>query len=217
MNAGWGKPLVAVCVSLLAIGFAVRRFLPAGSDDTAPSKRSLSVKIDRVVSGNRSKTSDDEELMFAGIRAPYRNEPLGEESYRLTRMLIEAKRVRLRFGDEERDKNGRWVAYVFIDGEMVNKRMVAEGLAYVRLKPTQQRFADELLEAQRAARKARAGLWRLSSPEPAELYPGDRKHGTFHRPGCEDVSNTRPGNQVFFGSRDEGFDAGFAPCGRCGA
>ena len=42
------------------------------------------------------------------------------------------RRVELEFDSERRDKYGRTLAYVRADGEFVNGRMVAEGLARAR-------------------------------------------------------------------------------------
>ncbi len=172
-------------------------------------------EVKRVVSGHKIKLDSDDHVIYAGIRAPRRNDPFGETAIDRNRELVEDERIRLRFDEQKKDKKGRFVGYIFANGELINVKLVEEGLAYVRLKAGEKRFADELLEAQSHARKAHRGLWSRPVRSDESRYPGDAKHGVFHRPGCADVANTRPGNRVDFKNKKKAFDAGFAPCGHC--
>lgn len=208
------KTNLSIVAVVAVLGFCVIRL--TGSGEAEPeTMRTRGANVKRVISGHKIKIEQDDEVVYAGIRAPYRNERLGEESYALNQQLVDGKRIRMRFDVEQRDEKDRWLAYVFVDGAMVNERLVADGLAYVRLRAGETRFSEELLSAQREARAARRGLWKRKIKSQATEYPADQKHATFHLPDCEDVANTRPENHVVFASKVEAFDSGFAPCNRC--
>ncbi len=216
MNASkvFTRANIMAAVAVAAIGFCVMRL--GGSDgDGPPVERTRSADVKRVVSGHKIKIKPDDRVIYAGIRAPYPGAPFADEALERNRQLVEGQRVRMRFGEKQKDDKGRWLSYVFVDGEMVNRRLVEEGLAYVRLREGEGRFAEELLQAQKEARAARRGMWAKAKKSSAREYPGDSKHATFHRPDCEDVANSRPGREVVFGSMQDAFDAGFAPCGHC--
>lgn len=86
---------------------------------------------------------------------------LGELASDYTTRLIGNKRVTLTRGngDDDRDKYGRLLRYVYLDdGTFVNKKIVEDGYAnaYRRFKVSKQ---DELIEAESEARENKRGLW----------------------------------------------------------
>ncbi len=209
------KTIAVVTLAVFVIGYSVWRAKRPEFVEPPETTRVKQAVVERVISGNRVKTDDDEGVIYAGIRAPYNEEPFGQEATALNRSLVEGKKIRMRFGETQRDEKDRWVAYVFCGDEFVNERLVADGLAYVRLRPGQQRYAEQLLAAQERARAKRVGVWKRSNVAAEKTYAADRKHGLFHRGACDDVASTRPENNVSFASRRDAFNAGFAPCGKC--
>ncbi|MEE9293493.1 MAG: thermonuclease family protein [Phycisphaerae bacterium] len=207
------KSTVIAVGALMAITFSAYRLIEP-DDRVLAMPQTRSVIVNRVISGNKFKIEPEGYVVLAGIRAPYRSEPLGDQAFQALGELVEHEQPRLRFPGRQKDDRGRWNAYVFVDGGMVNERLVREGLAYVRLKAGQQRFADELLAAQSDARAAHRGLWALQVAA-ARRYFGDRKHGSFHRLTCQDVANIKPDDKIDLVSRDAAFDQGLAPCGHC--
>ena len=62
---------------------------------------------------------------------------------------------------EERDRYGRFLAYVYLpDGRMLNEVLVEEGYAQPLTIPPNVEFADAFRRAARAAQQAGIGLWR---------------------------------------------------------
>lgn len=49
----------------------------------------------------------------------------------------------------------------------------------------------------------------------SDSYVGNSNTGKFHAPGCGDVNKMKPGNKVYFSSRDEAISCGYDPCGHC--
>ncbi|MGI0149322.1 MAG: thermonuclease family protein, partial [Thermoplasmata archaeon] len=129
--------------------------------------------------------------------------------------LVAEREVRLRFDDERRDGDGRLLAYVFVGDQFINETLVREGLAYVRLTTSGQRFGKRLLAAQAEARKKGRGVWSKPSPSRESSYSADPKYGNFHRPSCEEASKIQPERLIVFKSDKEALEKGFAPCSKC--
>lgn len=69
------------------------------------------------------------------------------------------KRVRLVTGDEERDKHGRLLAYLYLPGgEMLNRLLLEKGLATV-FRRYDFRYKREFLKLEKKARQRKRGLW----------------------------------------------------------
>ena len=209
--------LALAVVILGALGFALR---PRGHDESHedPEQR-LFVDVKRVLSGQKVKLEvdkpEDEYLVYAGIRAPIKEEPLFEESTKRNAELVERREVRIRFDDEHRNKEGHLSAYVFSGEEFVNETLVREGLAYARITGSSDRFGKRLLAAQGEARKAKRGLWGKRTASRESSFRADPKYGNYHRASCEDIAKTPGDRVVMLKSEKEAFDRGFAPCSKC--
>lgn len=213
-NRGAAARWAAVGALVLAsVGFLAHSLL--GEDPKPGSETPTRVEIERVLSGHSVKVESGERLIYAGIRAPYEHEPLFEKAKQRNAELVQGKTVRLRFDRQRRDRKERLWAYVFVDSEFVNERLVREGLAYCRLTPDTRRFAQRLLAAQADAREYERGIWERQPKSAESTYPADPKHAWFHRPSCEKAANIKPERLLSFSARDEALDQGFAPCDRC--
>ena len=60
---------------------------------------------------------------------------------------------------QERDKYGRILAYVYLDGEMYNKHLLEIGYAKVATYPPNVKYVEEFKEIQKQARENKVGLW----------------------------------------------------------
>lgn len=208
-------------MAILAVVVIVSLALALRPRKTVDPERDLEqrffVKVKRAMTGQKLKLDHDTEeyLVYAGIRAPQNDEPLQEESTRRNTELAAEKEVRLRFDDEHRDGDGRLLAYVFDGDQFINETLVREGLAYVRLTTSSQRFGKRLLAAQAEARKKGRGIWAKRSPSRESAYPADPKYGNYHRPSCAEVAKINPERVVAFKSDKEALEKGFAPCSKC--
>jgi micrococcal nuclease len=86
-------------------------------------------------------------------------ECFGKAASAFTEGVLEGRTVVLEFDVGLLDPFGRTLAYVWLDGEMLNETLVAEGYAQVLTVPPNVRYVDRFLAAERAARAARRGLW----------------------------------------------------------
>lgn len=74
------------------------------------------------------------------------------------------KKIQLEFDVSDREKYGRLLAYVWVDGQMLNRMLVEQGLArvaYVYAPNT--KYVDYLRETQEKAQAAEKGIWSVEN------------------------------------------------------
>lgn len=102
---------------------------------------------------------DTERLRLIGINAPERGECLAEEATGWMRVRIRGQTVVLANDVSDRDRYGRLLRYVEIDGADIGAELVRAGLAIARRYPPDTARHAEYEVAQRAAEQAGAGMW----------------------------------------------------------
>lgn len=93
-------------------------------------------------------------------------QPFGQEaSDRTAELLKNANQIEVEFDvGRKQDKYHRYLAYIYVDGKMVNNILVKEGLAKVDyVYPPNTRHLSQLEKSQKAAKKAKLGIWSLNS------------------------------------------------------
>lgn len=123
-----------------------------------------------VMDGDTFK-SDGKRVRLWGIDAPEKGQPFADDARARLKELIEGKAVRLEWKDK--DQHAREVAIVYSGGTNINLLLVKEGLAwhYDYFAPD----AEDLAEAENAARKARKGLWKDANPVNPYHFRKNRK------------------------------------------
>ena len=98
-------------------------------------------------------------VRLSGIDAPEKNQPFGTRSRQRLAELVAGREVLVEW--DKKDRYGRILGRVLVDGEDINLRMVREGMAwhYTAFSKSQ-----DLHRAEAAAREGRLGLW--SGPIP---------------------------------------------------
>ena len=136
-------------------------------------------------------------------------EPFGPEASAFTKNLLIGEEVYLRFGNEERGKYDRLLAYVFRspDGLFVNLEIVRQGYGHAYVKYPFE-YMELFRQYESKARRFGKGLWSLSPPEPPEeITVYVTKSGKkYHRESC------RWGNIpiILSEARER-----YSPCSRC--
>lgn len=139
-----------------------------GSPDREPTGGSVTVEVDRVVDGDTAKVffeGESEYVRYIGIDTPESVQPnapvecFGPESKALNARLIEGKRMKMVFDEERRDHYGRLLAYVYVEGRLVQAEMLRRGYATIlEVSPNTSR-ADQFSDLEDEARDAGRGLW----------------------------------------------------------
>jgi endonuclease YncB( thermonuclease family) len=131
----------------------------------APAARAEVGKVVAVADGDTLTilTAEKEQVKVRlhGIDAPERKQAFGTKARERLAELAMGKTATA--SGSKRDKYGRTVASLSVDGRDIGEQLVAEGLAWHYV-----RYSDDrrLAEAERKARAARLGLWRDADPVP---------------------------------------------------
>jgi micrococcal nuclease len=89
-------------------------------------------------------------------------QPLGPEAEAFTRCMAEGKHVEIErdIGGDARDKYGRLLYYVYVDGISIQEELLRHGLARVAYAfPPNVRYLDRYREIQAKAQHYGIGLW----------------------------------------------------------
>ncbi|OGL06540.1 MAG: hypothetical protein A3H48_03985 [Candidatus Rokubacteria bacterium RIFCSPLOWO2_02_FULL_71_18] len=106
-----------------------------------------------------------EKVRYIGVNTPEVHhptkgeEPGGREAACVNRDLVAGRQVRLELDAQTHDRYGRVLAYVWVDGAMINAELVRLGYAQVMTIPPNVRHQALFLRLQREARAAERGLW----------------------------------------------------------
>lgn len=86
-------------------------------------------------------------------------ECFGREASSAAKALLDGAKVRLVKDVEETDRYDRLLRYVYLEAEMANARLVANGYASAYTYPPNTRWSSLFVQLQREAREAQRGLW----------------------------------------------------------
>lgn len=126
--------------------------------------------VTRVVDGDTIEVTKDgvvEKVRMIGINSPESVDPrrhvecFGKEASLHLKQLIEGKIVRLATDEtqQDRDRYGRILRYVFLDDRNINEQMIWDGYAYEYTYALPYRYQAEFRLAEQEAQKVKAGLW----------------------------------------------------------
>jgi micrococcal nuclease len=147
---------------------------PAATGSPAPSglQRALVVRvvdgdtIDVLIGGEQLR------LRYIGVDTPETVDPrrpvgcFGKEASARNSELVEGKTVGLEKDVSETDRFGRLLRYVWLEGRMVNARLVEEGYAFAATYPPDLRYTQLLNDLETQAHFAKRGLWGTACATP---------------------------------------------------
>ena len=105
------------------------------------------------------------DIRLTGIDTPESVKPgtpvecFAKEASAATKALLEGQQVRLVKDVENADRYDRLLRYVYLEDEMANARLVANGYAHAYTYPPNVRHADLFVQLEREAREGGRGLW----------------------------------------------------------
>ena len=123
----------------------------------APPQQLIHGKVVSVHDGDTITVVVDKtqiKVRLEGIDAPESTQPFGTRSKRALSEKVFGKQVTIEW--TEKDRFGRTLGRVMLDGRWINKDMVTEGFAWHYKQYSSEK---ELSEAEEEAKKAKAGLW----------------------------------------------------------
>ena len=101
-------------------------------------------------------------VRLIGINTPEYGRYYFDEARELMEILTLGKEVVLERDITDRDKYGRLLRYVYVNGLFVNLEMIERGFANAYTYPPDVKYTEKFLEAERYARSNDVGLWERS-------------------------------------------------------
>ena len=92
-------------------------------------------------------------------RKPPSTEPAVGDAVQVNRQLVARQQVRMELDTQERDRDGRLLAYVYVAERMVNAELVRRGSAEVKTVQPNVRHRELFVTLEQEARDNRRGLW----------------------------------------------------------
>jgi micrococcal nuclease len=153
----------------------------------ATGERSAEFFVSKVIDGDTIQLSNGKSVRYIGIDTPelrrksggiwiYEPEEYALEAKEANRKLVEGRKVTLEFDLVKTDKYGRWLAYVFINGKMINEELLGSGYAMLYTYPPNLKYTDRLVAAQKKAREEKKGFWKsyqIITPDQAAGHIGE--------------------------------------------
>lgn len=164
-------------------------------------------------------------------------QPFGPEASKLAKeTLTPGKQVEIEIDISERDKYGRFLCYLYIDGKMFNELLLEKGLArvaYVYAPNT--RYVDQFYNVQKQAQAKEIGIWSIENYATDQGFNGEtvrkpssgssssgqctikgnissRGEKIYHMPGQQFYNVTKP--EEMFCTEEEAKKAGYRPSKR---
>lgn len=133
------------------------------------SEQKHKVFVVDVLDGDTIKVVDasgEFTVRLLGVDTPETHHPkkpvqcFGKEASEFTMSILKGKYVYLEYDIERHDKYDRLLAYVYLDGTMINKLLIEQGYARLLVIEPNKSHARELLGSEVKAKTGNVGLWK---------------------------------------------------------
>lgn len=131
----------------------------------------FSVKLDKCIDGDTARfliNGESKTVRFLSINAPeikhdeVEKEFFGSESSEYTcKLLSRASSIKLQYDpkSDKVDKYDRVLAWVYVDGELLQKELVSKGYAEVKYVYDDYLYSKELKDLENISKEKKLGMW----------------------------------------------------------
>lgn len=122
--------------------------------DSGGSTGGTSARVAFVIDGDTIAVEingEEERVRYIGVNTPEDDEPCYFEAREANAALVEGRTVRLVADEEDLDRFGRMLRYVYVEDVFVNARLVEQGWAEVVSYPPNTLYFDLLRSLEREA------------------------------------------------------------------
>ena len=141
------------------------------------AKNQSESKVKQVIDGDTIKLQNDEIIRYIGIDTPEKEDCFAQKAKTMNENLVLDRKIKLEFDENEIDKFGRKLAYVFVKEEktgqriLVNEYLLQKGAGKFFLDLVNRRYEERLsLASQKPTKKNKAcGKLVLKIPKKAVL------------------------------------------------
>lgn len=131
----------------------------------------FSVKLDKCIDGDTARffiNGESRTVRFLSINAPeIAHDDIKEEFYGVEsseyacKLLSRASSIKLQYDpkSDKVDKYDRVLAWVYVDGELLQKKLVSKGYAEVKYVYDDYLYSNELKELENISKEKKLGMW----------------------------------------------------------
>ncbi|MDU0153641.1 thermonuclease family protein [Bacillus cabrialesii] len=141
-----------------------------GKSDSKDKKEMVDVTLDRAVDGDTIKVSYNgnvDTVRYLLIDTPETKkpnscvQPYGEDASKRNKELVNSGKLQLKFDKgDRRDKYGRLLAYVYVDGKSVQETLLKEGFARVAyVYEPNTKYIDQFKKDEQEAKSEKLSIW----------------------------------------------------------
>jgi len=116
-------------------------------------------EVVHIIDGDTVVIEGGHHIRYLGIDAPEKSESYYLEAIRANKELVKGKKVRLEKDVSDKDKYGRLLRYVYVDGIFVDAEMVRQGYACAKAYPPDVKYLVYLEAVEKEARCEGRGIW----------------------------------------------------------
>ena len=127
-------------------------------------------------------------IRLAGIDCPEGSQVHGEKAKQFISSLVSERRVRII--PDTIDQYGRTVATLLINGENLNRQIIAFGHGWVYRKYCTADYCNDWLKLEQTARDARVGLWSDENPQPPWEWRAEQRSKNSDEGGFSKIVST---------------------------
>lgn len=134
---------------------------------------STEAKVLNIIDGDTLKVlykNREERVRMLGIDTPEsvhpdpnKNTEDGKIASSITKKFLSNKTVKLEFEGDHKDKYGRLLAYVWLDNNMINLKLVSDGYAKVFMLKKNSKYYNDFLNAEKDAKLNKKGIWKYTN------------------------------------------------------
>lgn len=206
-------------------------------------------KILRIIDGDTlvaSRNGVEESVRLIGVDTPeifingqQVNDPQAIAALEYAKTALTGRFAELELDVEERDQYGRLLAYIWLDGVMLNKVLLENGIAKVATYPPNVKYLDEFTVSEKLAQDKKLGIWGVQQIQPlvpdeglfkidktktlvgpigdpkTAQFIGSIKSDKYHKPGYTHPGPIKDENLIYFESLEHAIMNGYKPCGYC--
>lgn len=136
----------------------------------------LKISIDGKTETCRLLLVDTPESVHPDIPEP---QPFAIEASNYAKKILNNKDVQIELDVSERDKYGRLLVYLYVNGKMFNEMLLEKGYARVAyIYPPNTKYVDQFREIQKTAQKQELGIWGIENYASEDGYNKEIKENT---------------------------------------
>ena len=205
----------------LKIALLVLLFL-IGCTSEIENITSLAV-VERVVDGDTVVLNNSEKVRFICINTPEKNEDGYIEATNFLKDTLLNKTVLLVKDTTDKDKYGRLLRYVYLNGTLVNSLIAEKGFGKSFPYAPDIKLCDEIKKAEEEANLSKLGVWKeeiVGDPCVAigcseGSVVGSKNSDKWHYCDCKWAKGIKKENLICFNTTEEAEEKGYTETGSC--